>query len=51
MSKEHRFDQQISGGSIMFGSYEGLDRYLLRGGEYFFMPSLSALKWLGGAEN
>ena len=23
----------------------------LRGGEYFFMPSLSALKWLGDAEN
>src|SRR5262249_46832598 len=21
---------------------------VLRGGEYFFMPSLSALKWLGG---
>ena len=23
----------------------------LRGGEYFFMPSLSALKWLGDADN
>jgi hypothetical protein len=24
---------------------------VLRGGEYFFMPSLSALKWLADAEN
>jgi len=24
---------------------------VLRGGEYFFMPSLSALKWLAEAEN
>jgi len=26
-------------------------RDVLRGGEYFFMPSLSALKWLADAEN
>jgi hypothetical protein len=24
---------------------------VLRGGDYFFMPSLSALKWLADAEN
>ena len=29
----------------------GIDTFnVLRGGEYFFMPSLSALKWIGEIE-
>jgi hypothetical protein len=30
---------------------QGLPRFVVtRGGEYGFMPSLSALKWLGGLD-